>query len=237
MARELRNLDWIISKNMFNRLVYGNETNFFLVDTGTIIDIEDFYHNNGMEPEYFPVTVLSDIERTLSDINKDNSIIITPGVWEEVKRKKESRKNIRHEISPPTVQLIKQFYDDSKEKTDEILDNCKFRDENRYLSTLAAHETFRKDYRKGEKDRISVTDIELISHALDFVNENYNKKPISVVNILTTDSHISETINTIKKKEIDDFLEYNIHPDPNSLGSGLVRAMHTRGDLRSYLLK
>ena len=51
MTRELRNLDWLIKKNMFDKLVYNNETNFFLVDTGTLIDIEDSYHNNGKKNE------------------------------------------------------------------------------------------------------------------------------------------------------------------------------------------
>ena len=94
MTRELRNLDWLIKKNMFDKLVYNNEINFFLVDTGTLIDIEDSYHNNGKKNEYFPVRVLENIERVLSEINENNSLIITPGVWNEVKRKKESRKNI-----------------------------------------------------------------------------------------------------------------------------------------------
>ena len=223
MTRELRNLDWLIKKNMFDKLVYNNETNFFLLDTGTLIDIEDSYHNNGKKNEYFPVRVLENIERVLSEINENNSLIITPGVWNEVKRKKESRKNIRYEIAPSTVQLIKQFYDDSSEKIEDIVINDPLREKHRYDTTLAAFHTFKEDYRKGEKDEISFTDIELISLSLDLANVNYQGKPISSVNILSTDSHISQTMNTLKNEG--GYNDYN------------VRAIHTRGDLRSYLRK
>ena len=219
-----RDLNWIIANGHFDKLVEGDKKNLFLVDTGVIIDLEDHYHNNGKQQRYNPAVVLSELER-------EYQLIITSGVLKEIERHTEFTKNDRYEISSSTSISVSKLYEESRFFFDSLVTrNISFdlRENHRYAVALSAFESFKKDYRKGLKDRISDTDKEILYTALDLARCSFNMEPIGTINVISTDNHVIRILNMLRNLNNSfqiDFSEYNL------------RGLNSRKDLRSYLLK
>lgn len=219
-----RNLNWILHNGYFDKLSTDNGENLFLIDTGVIIDLEDAYHNNGRSEENKPAIILEKLER-------EYKLIITPGVWREIENHTECRKSNREEISSSTSILANHIYEESScffhdSGIDEL--SSEIRQNHRYAVNLAAFEAFKVDYRKGIKDKISYTDKEILSMALDLSQCESNYKKYGTINVLSSDEHVVRTISVIKSNE-------NIFGIPFSEYD--IRAINSRGDLRSYLSK
>ena len=216
--RQLRDLNWAINSGNFGKLAKGKNPNFFLIDTGVIIDLEDNYHDNGKHKENMPAVVLSEIER-------EHNLIITRGVVREIERHAQSMKGNRYEVSSSTSILVQKIYEDSKICFDELklgLDSNLI-EEHRYAVVLAAYHAFKFDYRKGVKDTISDTDKELLCTALNFSRYTFDDFGCRTVNIISTDNHVLKTINVLKSNN--GFQDYDI------------RTLNSRGNLKSYLSK
>jgi hypothetical protein len=215
-----KDLNWVIRKGNFGKLAKGNGKNLFLVDTGVIIDFEDFYHSNGREESILPASILHSLER-------ECQLIITDGVLEEITKHTQVRKGERYEISSSTSILVNRIHEDSRYFLEEYgLSRIPFylKESHRYAVTLAAFEAFKIDYRKGVKDKISNTDKEILHIALDL--HRCEQNGIGAINILSTDDHVLRTAGILK-----DLVE-NVSEDFSEYG---IRALNSRGDLRSYL--
>ena len=215
---KIRDFNWVLYNGHFDKLSYGNGPNIFIVDTRVFIDLDKFYFDNGQNVEH-PASLLDGLEQPL---------FITSGVLGEIKRHSEEiRVNRRPEISQPTSILVYELFGESVDflKTSGIenLSSSQL-DEDRYRVYCAASKAFKSDYRKGEKDKISEVDKEIISMALHLTLGNYRGEPIDAVNILSPDTHNSKTVNFLKSGNYD-------------LGDRVIRAIPTRNDLRSYLRK
>ena len=214
--REKKDLIWILKNKYFDRLVRGDGPNIFIVDTGVIIDLENSHQNNGRVGNT-PAEVLQTLERQYP-------LIITSKVLDEIRVHREMMIGGRFEISPATSILAYSLHDESKEIMEA---NGRYdleqsiRDFHRYNVRLAANEAFKYDTRKGEKEDISETDINIVSTALDLSLGTYLGMPVSCVNVLSPDRHVVHTINLLKSS--DKFKSYR------------VRAIPSRDDLRSYI--
>lgn len=226
--KKSRNLNWILHNGHFDKLSTSNGENLFLIDTGVIIDLENAYHNNGRLEENRPAIILEKLE-------SEYTLIITPGVMKEIESHAQCQKGNRDEISSSTSILANRIYEESNDLFHYFgIKRLSFdiRENHRYAITLAAFESFRVDYRKGIKDKISYTDKELLSIALDLCQclcqceSNYEKN--GTINILSPDEHVVRTISMIKSDK-------NIFGIPFSKYN--IRAINSRGNLKSYLSK
>lgn len=216
--RNVRNFDWLLNNGYFDKIT-NSEYDIFLVDTGVFIDLENSYYqnksrNNGI---VHPARLIGNIE---------HRILITGNVLEEIIAHGEVRIGQRYEISEPTSILVERLYEESKDFFSDVgLDKIReeLKDYHRYQVFLASAHAFNLDSRKGEKDRISDCDKEIMSIALDLCLCGNINFPIETVNILSTDDHIARTVKFLK--ELDYFKGYKI------------RAIPTRHDLRSYIQK
>ena len=133
-------------------------------------------------------------------------------------------KGRRFEISQETSILIHSLYDESLEI---MRDNGYFdlsdpsKDFHRYYIRLAYEDCFNGDSRKYDKDRISDTDVEILSTAYNLSLGTYLGKPVGMINILSPDEHIARVVNRLRT--IDRF------------NNPKLRVIPTRNDLRSFL--
>jgi len=217
----VRNLNWVINNGFFDKLVKGSGKNVFLLDTGTVIDLEQDYFMNGYREDVkrrkYPAALL---ER----ISMSHPIIITPSVMDEIRN---HAKNCminpnRPEISEAMLVLMERLYEDESRTVLEV-NQFSLMDYDRIGLQVyhASQEVFKEDYRKGEKDKISCADRELITLSLLLSKGVYGNSEIGCVNVLSSDEHIPRTLHALKNLER--FKDY------------FVRAIPTRNDLRSYL--
>lgn len=216
-----KNLIWLMYNDYFDRLAYGEKPNVFIFDTGTIIDIETAYYNNGRAINHSTAYLLSKIER-------DHHIIFPELVMKEIKTHRESLKNNHFEISSVTAIFINSLYKDNQDFFEGLgYHNLseQLKDFHRYAVFSAAQEAFKEDYKKGFIDPISRADKESIGLALDISKLNQTEENFGAINILSPDNHLLKTINVIKNEESfkESFQNYSI------------RAINSRGDIRSYL--
>ena len=221
---ETKDFNWIVNNGYFNRLAYNDSTNpgknLFFLDTGTIIDMENFYHTrtlrNDSSGEKHP-------SKLICEIAKFNPLIVTPTVVKEIRKHSTCKINEnRMEICNQTKEAIEMLY---KFESQPLLNHAKFSlnevDSCLYQVHLAAKSIFRGDSRKGEKEEVSYTDEEIVMMAFLLTKRPYGKSPVSCVNILSPDEHIPRLVHALKSS--DKFKDYR------------VRAIPTRHDLRSYL--
>ena len=221
---ETRDFNWVVNNGYFNRLIYNDGVNLgknlFLLDTGTVIDMEDFYHTrvlkNDPKKQKHPSNLICQIAR-------HNPLIITSRVLEEVREHSKCKVNgYRMEISDQTREAIERLY---KFESKSLLDHARFSlsevDSCSYQVHLAARSIFRGDFKKGEKEDVSYTDEELVRMAFLLTQRLYGRSPVSWVNIFSPDEHIPRLVHALR--DSDKFKDYR------------VRAIPTRHDLRSYL--
>jgi len=220
----IKDFNWVLSRGYFPSLAYGDGLNVFIIDTGTIIDLENFFYNGNRESENLPVNLIMQMERAGSPL------VIPSRVFREIKTHCDCRLENRFEISPETSILLHKLYIESGYFLEEAgLHSMSIpqRDLHRYAVRSAAEEAFEQDYRKGYKDRMSDTDVETLSLALDLTSCSYNGVKIGTVNILSPDEHLSGAVSVLKNNE----------RFKREFGNRGLRAIHTRKDLRSYLQK
>ena len=214
---EKKDLNWLLEKELFNSLAFGNGPNLFVLDTSVIIDLEDKYYGNGQSGNR-AVDYLTGIERSFP-------LLITPGVFAEfLEHREKVRKGNRYEISRPTSILMHSLYDESIQILQDNGYNdlpIEIKDFYRYYVRLAFEEAFKGDTRKYDKDSISEADVEIISMAYGLSSGNYLGNPIEAVNILSPDRHIARVVS--KLRELEEFKKQR------------VRVIPTRNDLRSFL--
>ncbi len=220
------NLYTILNNGLFSRLAYGHGMNLFLLDTETFIELEKDYFGLRRIGNH-PAALLSDVE-------KEYKILVVPAVMREISdhRDRNIKINYRDEISESIAILANKLYLDTVDFLEEENTLDKYtKDSHRLCTRLAAYEAFKNDSRKGEKDNISLTDLEIICTALDLCLCNYCNNQIEIVNIISGDSHISRTVNYLKK------------PLENSNGAISckcfrdygIRVINTRNNLGSYM--
>ncbi len=204
----IKDFDWIVRKGFLRRFDKLGNNPVFIVDTGTIIDLSKTYNN------YTPAII--------EIIEREYPLIITRGVLKEVEKHSMCRLNHGREISFLTLKLIREL----QEKTEDILKEAEIDSLNidsfKYAVYWAAKDSFRDDYRKKVKDEISDIDKEIIVTALFLSRSKYKGVPISSANILSPDSHIKKTVETLKSPKF---------------GYTGIKVIPTRGDIRSYLRK
>lgn len=221
----------IIINDLFSNLAYGNGLNLFILDTGIFIDLEQSCNNNGK---------LESPAKLLSLIEKDYPLLVTRGVMKEIKNHREERRtkiNNRDKISGSTAILAYSLY-----KETEYLQECLSsyylfkteRDYHRLGVRLASAEVFKNDPRK-EKKKISEVDIEIVCTALNLSKCSYVGEPVSIVNILTTDSDVSKIVSYLKKP-IEDNESDCIIKSSNFKDYG-IRAINIRNNLSIYMSK
>ncbi len=216
-----KNLIWLMHNGYFDRLAYGEKPNMFIFDTGTIIDLESAYYNNGK-------IIAHDTAYLLSKIEREHYIIFPELVMKEIKIHRESFRNNHLEISSSTIVFINSIYEDNINFFERFGHNNlseRLKDYHRYAVFSAAQEAFKDDYKKGFIDPISRTDKETIGLALDMSKLNQIEKGLGAINVLSSDNHLLKTINVIKNGNYfkESFQDYSI------------RAINSRSDIRSYL--
>lgn len=220
-----RDFNWIVNNGHFSRLVFdrGNYSgkNIFLLDTGTIIDLEHSYFTNGsrrgLSKEKHPAAILDRIAL-------EYPLVITPRVLTEVRN--HSRNHLangkRPEISRATLELIETLYDSESREILELNNASLLNSDPCSLSVyLASKEAFKENSGK-KKDEVSCADREMVALGVFLSKGMYGDKKINCVNILSPDYHILGTLNTLKTME--DFKQCR------------VRAIPTRSDLRDYMV-
>jgi hypothetical protein len=221
---ETKDFNWITNNGYFNRLRCNDGDNpgknLFLLDTGTVIDMEDFYHTRTLRKDARGEKHPS---KLLCGIASSNPLIVTLRVVEEVRDHSKCKVNgHRMEICYETKLAIEMLY---TFESGPLLDSANFslneNDSCAYQVHLAARSIFRGDTRKGEKEEVSYTDEELVKTAFLLTKRPYGRSPVSWVNILSPDEHIPRLVNALRGS--DKFKDYR------------VRAIPTRHDLRSYL--
>jgi len=223
MVRKKRDLIWII-ENEFLKTLKGNGKTFFIVDTGVVIDMESRYNQGKTDLKKSPIFLLKNIENVAP-------IIIPEMVYGEMMKHREIRIGNRFEISSVTSELLYRLYMESREHLmergvqEDKIDSK--RDFHRYAVRAAALQRFKGDFRKGEKDTISETDVRTLSLALDLSQSADSEEPPVTVNVLSTDSHILITLNELRCDE----------GFKNQFGNYNVRGIYSRSDLRSYMRK
>lgn len=223
---ETKDFNWVVDNGYFNRLSYNDSANpgknLFLIDTGTFIDMEDFYDTrvskNDPKKEKHP-------SKLICKIANSHPLIVTSRVIEEVRVHSNCKINgHRMEIDNQTKEAIEILY---RFESKPLLDAAKFSlseiESCSYPVHLAARSIFRNDSRKGEKEEVSYTDEELVMMAFLLTKRPYGKSPVSWINILSPDEHIPRLVHALKSSDI--FKGYR------------VRSIPTRHDLRSYLSK
>jgi len=218
---------YVLENKLFDYLAYRGMKNLFLIDTNVFIDLEEAFKNKALSEH--PAAILDEIS-----MNPNYSLLITPGVFEELESKTRSKINNNPEISDPMFRLIEKIYADVGRVLDEIMQQRIYEEQStkldsknfdyyRYQVTLAADEVFRVDKRKGEKNPISQVDKNLIALGMILSDNNYSfKEGLDVlVNLLSSDEHILRTLHCLKS--LPAFKEYRI------------RAIPTRGNIKSFL--
>ncbi len=203
-----KDFDWIATNGLLNRLKAIGGNPMFLLDTGTIIDLENNHKNDG---RCFCSGLLGEIASLYP-------LVITKGVMDEVENHYEHiRIGNRREISEPTCGFIQALYENSKN----IMEDsgiCQDEDGIRYAVYWASKFAFEEDYRKGKNDKPSDTDLELVTTALMLSRGEYEGIPITSANVLSPDSHVEKIIEKLNE------MEY-----------GGIKAIPSRRDLRAYL--
>lgn len=244
--RETKDFNWLTYNGNFDRLKYGEGLNVFLVDTGVVIDMEDYAKRRIQRGEENILRCAAGVLETLA-MTDTNHIYFTPKILEELRDhgqncsfggkkrgKKNERSKSRPEISPETSELIYSLDGESayffSELSPNFFEDMQKWDALRYHSGLAGRAVFNGDTRKLDKDEISATDIELITYALALHGHKYKGIPIDCVNIISSDEHIPRTVSALKeaisKNELWGLGDYKMGP---------TRVIPSRKDLRSYI--
>src|SRR3989344_922 len=228
--RNSKSLLEVLNSGNYPMLVYGANLNYFLVDTGVFIDLDVEHYGNGKSG--------ATPAKLLEKFHRNYPLLVTGGVMQEIKNHREDRRikiSGRDEISHDTATLSYGLYSVTLELFRNLsLTKCvdEMNDFHRLSVRFAYEDAFLGDSRKGIKDRMSYTDMELITVAFNLSKYHQINDIPCTVNILSADSHLLKTIKRLKSPLANDdslaltsvsFKDYN------------VRAINTRGNLGSYM--
>lgn len=223
MVRMKKDLVWVLYNGHFDKLLKDG-LNIFIVDANVFIDLENAYHGNGKSEKHNPAYLFSKLERE----HCNHNFLVTEGVYHEIMKHRECFIGNRQEVSQETALLVHNLYLETRDfmhdLESETLDDH-LSDYHGLEIVYAAVKAFENDTRKGEKDEISKTDIEILKLAYNLCCCSYNGHAISYVNLLSSDDHIAKTVHVMRESNKIKELQYVYN----------IRAIQTRNDLRSYM--